>query len=105
MAATLMHRTGEMTEYVGAADLDGLILELDGPEDHEHPEVAVTAESGWTLSAFGNGLLVFENVEADVPARHRSGLTRTEAQHLFTLLVQGDLEEIESLGWAPGYGS
>jgi hypothetical protein len=105
MAATLVHRTGEMTEFAGAADLDGLILELDGPADPEHPDVAVAAESGWTLSAFGTGLVVFENVECEVPARHQKGLTRAEVRDLFRLLVRGDVQRIESLGWVPGYGS
>jgi hypothetical protein len=105
MAATLMHRTGEMTEYAGAADLDDLIVALDGPADPEHPDVAVKAESGWTISAFGSGLVVFEHVEHEVPARHQEGLTRAEVKDLFRLLVRGDVELIESLGWVPGHGA
>jgi hypothetical protein len=40
---------------------------LDEPDvaDVEHPDVAVSPESGWTLSAFSGGWLVWENVERD----------------------------------------
>jgi hypothetical protein len=43
--------------------LDALILELGEPDDPEHPDVAVQHETGWTLSAFGSGLILWENVE------------------------------------------
>jgi len=78
MAATLIHRTGEVAQYPDHDD--ELVLELDAPADPEHPEVAVTTESGWTLSAFPSGQVGFEKVEGDARARHRTGITRDETR-------------------------
>ena len=44
---------------------DRIFAELDEPLDDEHPNVSIEHESGWGLSAFQSGLLVWENVEDD----------------------------------------
>lgn len=101
----LTHRSGAMTTYSDSSDLRVLVAELDDPEDVEHPAVAVAHPSGWTLSAFTRGLMVWENVEADGPAVHRSGLRRDEVHRLFELLVNDDLDGVRASGWQPGYGA
>jgi hypothetical protein len=64
VSATVTHRDGSMDDYA-AHLLPTLVAELDAYEDDEHPDIAVSHESGWTLSAFPSGLLVWENVYAD----------------------------------------
>jgi hypothetical protein len=104
MAVTLTHRGGEMNGYVDDADLDGLVAELDGPEDPEHPDVSVAHESGWALSAFPSGLVVWEDVEGDGPRGHRVSVSRDEVRRLFRLLAGDELGEVASFGWEPGNG-
>jgi hypothetical protein len=96
-----MHRLGEMDTDVSPQALDALVAELDDSEP-EHPDVAVMHESEWCLSAFPNGLLVWENVE-DGEARHRTAVARPEVRRLFGLLAQGNVQAVEEFGWQPGY--
>jgi hypothetical protein len=104
--AFLTHRTGRMEPFTTATQLAELLAELDDDtDDAEHPDVAVSTESGWTLSAFHAGHLIWENVETDRAPRHRVGLSRTEQLRLLTLLAHGDLDEVERADWQPGYPS
>jgi hypothetical protein len=100
----LTHRSGAMTQYDDAHDLRALVAELDDAGDAEHPDVAVTHPSGWSLSAFPSGRVVWENVEGDSPVSHRFAV-RDEVQRLFELLVRGDLDSVRGLGWQSGYGT
>jgi hypothetical protein len=99
----LTHVDGGCDELAELAQLEQLLAELDAA-DREHPDVAVSVESGWTLSAFANGLLVWENVESDASPGHRAGLSRAEQLRVMTLLAVADLEAVEAMGWEPGYG-
>jgi hypothetical protein len=76
--------------------------ELDTP-DAEHPDASLTHESGWSLSAFQSGRLVWENVEEGEP-RHMLGVSRERTLHLWLLLARGDLATIEGEAWLAGYG-
>ena len=93
-----------MTEHVNDADLRGLVAELDERGDSEHPDVSVTHESGWSLSAFSSGRLMWENVEADTAVGHRVAVDRDEVLRLFRLLASDDVDAVASSGWDPGYG-
>jgi hypothetical protein len=75
--------------------LDGL-----AQADDEHPDVSLTHESGWSLSAFGDGLLVWENPDEDsmVPGEMRD-VAREEVLRLFGLLAAGDIASVEALSW------
>ena len=78
--------------------LDALLAELDYI-DHEHPDVAVSHESGWTLSAFPSGRLIYENVEdLDIPPRQLF-LDRAARNGLFRLVAAGEFERIEAYRW------
>jgi len=103
---TITHRYGEQVEG-DESMIPALVAELEGPLDDEHPDVAVTDDdSDWSLSAFQSSLLVFENVEDDdVGPRHIQNVTRAEAIRVMTLLARGNLAEVESLEWQPGYFS
>lgn len=95
MSATLTHRSGEMTRFAHASDIDALVAELDEPGDPEHPDVALTDDSGWTLSAFPTGLVIWEHIEGDGAPCHRTSVTRDELVALFSALVRGDRATIE----------
>ncbi|WP_433107610.1 hypothetical protein [Streptomyces sp. CA-250714] len=77
---------------------------LDTYADEEHPDVALSNESGWTLSAFRDGLLQWELIvdagdgDAPVPGVLRD-VPRQEVLRLFTLLAAGRIDQIESLPW------
>ncbi|MFE0522978.1 hypothetical protein [Streptomyces sp. NPDC058954] len=75
--------------------LDGL-----AQADDEHPDVSLTHESGWCLSAFGGGLLVWENADEDsaAPGEMRE-FGREETLQIFGLLTAGDIASIYALSW------
>ncbi|AVH96242.1 hypothetical protein C5L38_15110 [Streptomyces sp. WAC00288] len=75
--------------------LDGL-----AQADDEHPDVSLTHESGWSLSAFGDGLLVWENPDEDsmAPGEMRD-VACEEVLRLFGLLAAGDIASVEALSW------
>lgn len=105
MVVTLTHRSGRMTTCLGDADLDNLVAELDGPDDAEHPDVSVSHGSGWALSAFPSGLLVWEDVDGAGPGVHRESVDRVEVRRLFGLLASDEVEAITALDWKPGHGT
>lgn len=85
---------------------DALLAELDGPHDPEHPDVAVSHETGWALTAFPSGSARFENVEDNsIEPRHLRGVSRAQAAELFRALSVGDFATIEREAWQNGYGS
>ncbi|MGW7486374.1 hypothetical protein [Streptomyces sp. NPDC054786] len=76
------------------------VLEGLADADDEHPDVSLSHESGWCLSVFAGGLVLWENTEDDsvVPGEMRvSG--REEALRLFGLLAAGDVTALEELPW------
>ena len=83
--------------------LESLVNELDHA-DGEHTDISVSDESGWTLSAFASGLLIWENVEEDDEPRHMRGLARTDVLQHFKTLVEGNVDALDALPWSPGYG-
>lgn len=75
--------------------LDGLAR-----ADDEHPDVSLTHESGWCLSAFGGGLLVWENPDGDsVAPREMRDVGREEILRLFAALAAGDIASVDALSW------
>jgi hypothetical protein len=80
-----------------------VLAELDGDDDDEHPNVSLTHESEWTLSAFPDGLVIWENAEADV-ARHMLHVSRVKVLDLWIKLSLGQIEAIEQEPWLAGYG-
>lgn len=80
-----------------------VLSELDGDDDDEHPSVSLSHESEWTLSAFPDGLVIWENVEEDV-ARHMLHISRDKVLSLWTKIAAGQIDEIEREPWLPGYG-
>lgn len=100
--AFITHLHGAMEELSDAEQLDRLLAELDGA-DEDHPDVAVTTDAGWSLSAFSSGWLLWENVEADNPAaRHLAKLTRREQLRFMRWLAEGDIASVDSTAWRNG---
>lgn len=99
-----MTRQGEFYANPDISAVDRVLDELDGPQDPEHPEVALSHESGWTLSAFPNGSVVWENVESDSEPRHRHDVDRGEIRQLWLALAAGRITDVDEFGWFPGYG-
>ena len=102
MAAHVIHVGGEMEPAVSEL-LESLVAELDLADD-EHPDVSIEHESGWGLSAFPGGLLVWENVEDGDAPHHMTGVSRSETLRHFHAVLDGDLDTVHRLPWSPGYG-
>ena len=78
-----------------------VLAELDA-EDREHPCVSLTHESEWSLGAYPDGLLVWENLEEGDP-RHMNAVPREQVLSLWIKLSEGRIPEIEREPWLPGY--
>ncbi|MFJ6694868.1 hypothetical protein ACIQM4_02160 [Streptomyces sp. NPDC091272] len=77
-----------------------LVQEALASTDTENPDVSLTHESGWSLSAYAGGLLLWENVEDEETAPGSlDQVTEPEVLRLFTLLADGEVAQIEALGW------
>jgi hypothetical protein len=79
-----------------------ILDELDR-SDPEHPDVWLTHESGWTLTAYESGLVVWQNPELDTQPRHLTGLAREVVLALWIQLSRGDLGALEAQPWQPGH--
>lgn len=80
--------------------LPGLVAELD-LADHEHTDVSVEHESGWALSAYSDGLVIWGHVEAEADVGQLTGVSRAGVIELFTELVNGDIDAVASRDWQP----
>jgi hypothetical protein len=56
------------------------------------------------VSAFGSGLVIFENVETREGPWHMSELTRHQVLELWKLLDTGDIDSLKKYPWKSGYG-
>jgi hypothetical protein len=102
MAFTITHVSGAMESDPPLSALPALLEEL-ATADAEHPDVAVGHESGWTLSAFSRGALVWENVEEPETVGHLTDVDRLEIRRLFEAVAMGDVDAVSALPWRPGY--
>lgn len=102
MTVHLQHLDGSSSQDSSDAALVELLAEV-AQIDDEHPDVAVTHESGWTLLAFERGSVVWENVESDEQPRHMTGAPRAKILQLWAQLREGNLEAIEAEPWIRGY--
>lgn len=104
MSFVLSNRQGATLRDPSPADIAKVLAELDAPGDDEHPDVALGHESGWTLSAFPSGLVIFENVEGDDAPRHLAGVSRETLHELWSALMAEDFAALQQQPWRPGYG-
>ncbi|HYD08557.1 MAG TPA: hypothetical protein VEA78_00535 [Acidimicrobiales bacterium] len=99
--ATVTHLDGSMEE--ATSEMVAIVLDELARADEEHPDVAISDEFGWGLSAFSSGRVVWENVEEGTDPVHMTGVSRTEMARLFRLVLEGDLTSINAEPWEPGY--
>ena len=97
-------RWGAMESNVSVERMRELLTSLDDIEDKEHPDVSLTHNSGWCLSAFPGGLLVWENVEASTDPKYMRDVPQEKVLELWSKLAQGDIDAISSEPWVDGYG-
>jgi hypothetical protein len=104
MSWSITHLDGSMEIDSDPEHLGSLLDERSGAT-HEHPEVGVQHESGWALSVFARGRVVWEHVEDDAVApRHADGLSRNEVLDLMGRVAAGEIDMVETRPWEPGYG-
>src|SRR3954452_4311348 len=86
------NRMGEMFSSPDHDTIDRVLADLDEPLDDEHPDVALTHESGWSLGAFPYGSVTWDNVgDRDaLGPRHLDAVSRSE--------------DTEAIGWGVGLG-
>lgn len=77
--------------------------QLDAPEteEAEHPDVSLVHDaSAWSLSAFPNGTVLFENLNDDDEApRYLSQVSRHDALQMWLKLARGEIENLLKLPW------
>ncbi|HEX5658319.1 MAG TPA: hypothetical protein VFX59_14050 [Polyangiales bacterium] len=96
---SLVSRWGLSVDDPTVEDLRHALDELDEADD-EHPDAWVSHESGWTLSAFGTGLLIWSDLESS--HRHMLKVSRSRMLALWMRLRDGDLAAVEAEPWQPG---
>lgn len=102
MPATAYGRWGRMTNDPSPDEIAEILAELDGPEDDEHPDVWIDHESGWGLSAFSSGLLLWENPETEEGPFQLEAVPRALIENLFRAVAAGDLDTVHAQPWTPG---
>jgi hypothetical protein len=105
MSFLISHRDGTMQEGQPSMIAD-LLLELDGVLDDEHPDVSLTdVESGWMLSAFQRGRVVWENPddENEGQPRYMTSVSRVEVAAIMRLVSEQRLDQVNALPWLAGY--
>ncbi|PWU16469.1 MAG: hypothetical protein C5B50_13575 [Verrucomicrobia bacterium] len=78
-----------------------ILAELE-KSDPEHPDTWLTHESGWTLSVYESGLVIFENMESGEEPRHQLGVSREKALELWLKLSRGEIAAINQEPWRAG---
>jgi hypothetical protein len=97
---TIMHVGGEQVALRHLEEIDRLLDELQHADD-EHPDVGISDADEWSLSAFADGAVLFENLEDDVEMIVFDQ-PRAVVVELFTLLATGRVAELRSaLPWQP----
>ena len=102
MSFHVRHRCGRCDANPPVEAFASLHDELEG-EDIEHPDIAVEHETAWSLTAFADGLLIWENVEEGDPRQMRAA-SREDVLRLWRLLAAGDIDAVSSEPWREGYG-
>lgn len=103
MAFTITHVDGRMTPYgESGGEFDALVEELRMADD-EHPDVAVSHETGMTASVFRGGLVVVEDADAGEP-RSAYVQDRDELILILEAVATGRFSKLDGVvSWHPGY--
>jgi hypothetical protein len=107
MSFFISHRYGGDDRDPPRSALDALLDEVEeDPSNHEHVGVAVTHESGWSISFYAGWRVVLEHLdELDLEPRHIDiGHDRAAALRLMNAAASGEFSTLERLPWRAGYG-
>ena len=97
----VVHRYGASEVSPRLEVLTHLLDEL-VPGD-ERADVWVAHESGWSLSVFSDGVVIWGNpARDDVPHAHMRGVPREKIVELWKLLARGEIAPILAEPWQPG---
>jgi len=100
----VMHADGSGEDNPPVESLSDLYDELLSTDD-EHPDVSVIHDdSGWCVSAYRSGLLVFEHLGRG-GERHMRNVPKERVLILWRRLIGGDIAGLLSEPWEEGYGS
>ena len=104
MSCHIVTRYGQSIYDPTPPEMQAALAELKA-HDPEHPDCYLTHdESGWTLAAFGSGLLVWENYTAPEAGARHIRTTHTLTLKHWEALAAGHVDQIEALPWQRGYG-
>jgi hypothetical protein len=104
MPTYLERRWGGGGENPSERELREALAELEKP-DEEHPDCWLSDEQGWTISAFGSGKVILENLESGEGPWHMKKQDGEVILELWKLLQAGDITAIRAKPWSPGYDS
>ena len=96
MSFTITHRIGSMDTDPSGSWLESLLAELTWM-DEEHPDVAVAHESGWSLSAFPSGLVLWQNLDDESLGVRRGRFSPDALHDAFEAVSRGHLDAVEAL--------
>ena len=101
MSYRVTHCSGA-TEKDFPVDRFGELLDELVSADSEHFDISVCHESEWCLSLYRSHVAVLEQLEGGA-SMHSAPLTRDEALSLMAKVARGDIEELLTFPWKPGY--
>ncbi len=82
------------------ARLESLLKGLQEQDDAEHPDVSLTHDTGWTLTAYPKGTLTWENLShAEGRRKLLRFLNAEQILEYWLLLASGQIDVIEKLPW------
>ena len=100
MGYHVAHLTGSMESDFAISRFNELLDEL-ADADADHPDVAVTHDSEWSLSVFRDGRAFLEHLE-DGRVFHRDAVERSELINLMAAVAEGRIKEALSGPWKTG---
>lgn len=103
MSYFVQSRWGNCVDNPSEAAMREVIAELD-VQDPEHPDAALTHESGWTLIIYSGGSCVWDNLASDSSPQYLEGISRANALQLWIKLSLGHIQELQSMPWKDGNG-
>lgn len=100
MAYFMTDLMGETVDQPDENRIREIISGLENADD-EHPDVALSHESGWSLSVFSDKTLLWENVEDSSVTPREVTLDSWDAVvGLLLALSRGDIAEVEQADWS-----
>jgi hypothetical protein len=78
--------------------IERLVEEL-ATADTEHTDVSIADQSGWALSAYADGRMMWENFEEGDDQFIMTNVPRDEVVRLFEMVAAGEIDRLKELRW------